>query len=192
MRSYSNHSLNPLSTYNQMIHQHQLIWLRKKRNTRLKPSLTVTKKDNILSIWSNGKVTLMRKTPGNHVEMYDMPKKKWKTSTKNIQPNRNPLLQIEESLSLPIAQSLTPLNQCLNSRCHHGDHDLKEGGNVTISSFSTQTSAYPFQYHPIAPTLPNNHPIFPIFSFHSCITLMLHFIPDLSASDNLSRGTLYR
>ena len=113
-KNYSNHSLNPLSTYNQTIHQHHLIWLKKKRNTKLKPSLTVTKRDNILSIWSNGKANLMWKTHGNHGETYDMLKKKWKTSTKNIQTNRNPLLLIEESSSLQIAQSSTPLNQCSN------------------------------------------------------------------------------
>ena len=67
----------------------------------------------------------------NSWEPCDMLKKKWKTSTNNTQPNRNPLLQIEESLSLQIAQSSTPLNRCLNSQHHHGDHDLK-GGNVTI------------------------------------------------------------
>ena len=86
-KNYSNHSLNPLSTYNQMIHQHHLIWLKKKRNMKLKPSSTVAKRDDISSIWSNGKVTLMWKTPGNHVETYAMLKKKWKTFTNNTQTN---------------------------------------------------------------------------------------------------------
>ena len=58
-----------------------------------------------------------------------------------------------------------------------------------FQSFSTQTSSYPFRYHPIAPTLSDSHPI---FSFHSYITLSLYFILDLSASDNLSRGMLHR
>ena len=56
---------------------------------------------------------------------------------------------------------------------------------LRFQSFSAQTSAYPFRYHPISPTLSDNHPIFPIFSFCSYITLSLHFILDLSASDNL-------
>ena len=149
-KNYSNHSLNPLLTYNQTIHQHHLIWLKKKRNTKLKPLSTVAKRDNISSIWSNGKATLMQKTHGNHREMYNMLKKKWKTSTKNIQTNQNPLLLIEESSSVQIAQSLTPLNQCSNSQHHHGDHDLKEGVMLRFQSFSAQTSAYPFLYHPIA------------------------------------------
>ena len=81
------------------------------------------------------------------------------------------------------------VNQCSNSQRHHGDHDLKGRVMLWFQSFSTQTSAYPFQYHPISPTLSDNHPI---FSFHSYITLSLHFISDLSASDSLSRGTLHR
>ena len=132
MKSYSNHSSNPLLTYNQMIHQHHLIWLKKKRNMKLKPSSTVAKEDNISSIWSNGKATPMQKTPGNHVEMYTMLKKKWKTFTNNTQTNPNPLLLTEESLFHQTAQSLTLSNPCLNSRHHHGDHDLKGGGNVTM------------------------------------------------------------
>ena len=88
-KNYLRPSLNPLLTYNQMIHQHHLIWLKKKRNTKLKPSLIVAKRDNILNIWSNGKATLMQKTHGNHVEMYIMPKKKWKPATFHKQyPNK--------------------------------------------------------------------------------------------------------
>ena len=100
---------------------------------RSKPSLIVAKRDDISSIWSNGKATLMQKTLGNHVEMYTMLKKKGKTFTNNILTNQNPLLLIEESLSLQTTQSSTLSNQCSNSQHHHGDHDLKGGGNVTIS-----------------------------------------------------------
>ena len=91
-----------------MTHQHQLIWLRKKRNRRLKPSLIVAKRDDILSIWSNGKATLMQKTPGNHVEPYTMPKKKWKTFTSNTLTNQNPLLLIITS-NRTILDSFKPM-----------------------------------------------------------------------------------
>ena len=79
---------------------------------RLKPSWIVAKRDDISSIWSNGKVTLIWKTPGNHVETYAMPKKKWKTFTNNTQTNWNPLPLTEESLFLQTAQFLIPLNPC--------------------------------------------------------------------------------
>ena len=67
-------------------------------------------------------------------------------------PNKpKPFLLIEESSSLQTAQSSTPLNQCSNSWHRHGDHDLKGGVMLQFQSFSTQTSTYPFLYHPIAP-----------------------------------------
>ena len=47
----------------------------------------------------------------------------------------------------------------------------------------------PFRYHPILLTPSDKHPI---FASYSCITLSLHFISDLSTSDSLSIGTLYR
>ena len=115
-KNYSNLLLNPLLTYNQMINQKYQTWLKKKRNTKLKPSLTVAKRDAISNIWLNGKVTPM---PGNHMEMYVMAKKKWIPFTKNTQTNQNPLL--------PIVQSSTPSNLSSNSQHHRGDQDLKGG-----------------------------------------------------------------
>ena len=159
-----------------MTHQNQLIWLKKRKSTRSKQSSIVAKRDAISSTWSNGKATLMQKTPGNHAEMYAMPKKKWKTFTNNILTNRNPLLLIEESSSLPTAQSSTLSNQCSNSPRHHGDHDLKRGVMLRFQHFSTQTSV-PFRYHPTLPTPPNNHPILPIYLF---LFLHLPIIPIFS------------
>ena len=36
---------------------------------------------------------------------------------------------------------------------------------LQFQSFSAHTSAYPFRYHPISPTLPDNHPIFSFYSY---------------------------
>ena len=162
---------------------------------RLKPSWIVAKRDDISSIWSNGKATLTQKTPGNHEEMYAMPKKKWKTSTNNILTNRNPLLLIEESLSLQTVQSLTLSDQCSNSQRHHGDHDLKGGVMLQFQHFKRPDKRAPFPISPY-PSYPSLQSLYLTYLFLHCpiiptlsnITLSLHFISDHSASDNLSRG----
>ena len=48
---------------------------------------------------------------------------------------------------------------------------------LRFQHFSAQTSAYPFRYHPILPTLPDNHPISPIYLF---LFLYLPIIPIFS------------
>ena len=166
---------------------------------RLKSSWIVTKRDDISNIWSNGKATLMQKTPGNLEETYTMPKKKWKTSTNNTLTNRNPLLLIEGSLSHQTEQSSTPSDQCSNSQCHHGDHDLKGGVMLRSHTLSAQTSAHPFRLSLLPlPTFTLSYLSIYFYSYiflssrsfpiSPYVTLSLHFILDHSASDNLSRG----
>ena len=118
--------------------------------------------------------------------------KKWKTSTNNIQTNRNPLLLIKELLFLPIAQFSTLLNWCSNSQHHHGDHDLKGGVVLQFKAFSTKTSAKRPEYWTSTPYLFIS---LSYLSFHSLIpyrstsfwTLMLLIAyPEARCTDSLS------